>query len=240
MAVETLILRPTYGYAGTGVYPSTLSVETAHLAVCEEVSDEDATYVVSPGGMSSSLMLGFSIPDDYTTRTPVSIRVIFRAKSTDTGSATQRIEAVGIGDTDGDGTPVLCGSAGITPLSDTYETYTSTLASEYILCIWEQMHYATTTGGSSVTKYHILLQGTALANDSNNNKVAMSSRVTQVYLEVDFEVEEDTPTPEIHIKRNGTWLGVTQQFRKVDGVWVEIDTAEANNVLTNNQVVMST
>lgn len=59
-------------------------------------------------------------------------------------------------------------------------------------------------------------------------------RVTQIYLELDYEtIEEEQSTESLYIKQNDSWVEYAKAYRKANGRWTEIPLTEAFNDSTN-------
>lgn len=217
MAVETLILRPTVSKTlGVSVYPDELDVSGKyHLAVNEEIADGDATYheySVSASGCS----FYFSVPVEYSSKTPSAIRCVFCARKSNTnplnisvafGGADSTLESVVINITE-----------------ESYKIFTASLSTDFLSAMWEHMVNFQNTGDE---RAHLSLAASVIGNQ----KQTVGTRITQVYLEVDFE---DTS---IHIKKNGSWVETTQMYHKINGTWTEITVEECQQLLLGSDIV---
>lgn len=228
MAVETLILRPTYTNAGSAqCHPDTTEAESRHLLVAEEIPDGDATYIENNVAVAmASCGFYFTAPTSHLAKNPYAARIVVCAKAV----VAESILNTNIEDGNSNGT-ANTNKGNSCALTEEYATYSIEVPSDYVSGLWASILTITDGNGGSG---HILFS-TTLPTSGGSKASAGRSRITQLYLELDFEAE-DTFTPEVHVKRNGTWLGVTQQFQKVNGAWVEITTDEAKEILANNAV----
>lgn len=72
-----------------------------------------------------------------------------------------------------------------------------------------------------------VILSTALSCGENSKSAEANYSVTQMYLELDYELTNIG----IHLKSNGSWLAATQAFQKVNGTWVEITAEECKEIL---------
>jgi hypothetical protein len=232
MAVDTLILRPTDGYCDSdgGRYPETTNVDETHLLVCEEIADDDATYVVTTDILHGAYF-AVTVPSAYHNKQPSSIRIKFRARDEVSGINYAWIEING--GTESMDDDIESGNLSIT---DAYSLYSFAIPSENMLTVWETIKKPIDNVTNNESRnYHFYI----VAKKINvSSKTSSKVRITQVYLEVDFD--DDTPTSqEIYFKQNGVWLDVNAQYKKVDGLWVEITSEEAKELLNNSPILIT-
>ena len=227
MATETLILRPTSGMVIESVsrFPEDTATDDTWLLVSEEVADDDATYVCPV--LISALNLNFLIPLDYKILMPDAIKIVVRARIEDGSIATTLAGnyATSITYSD-DGSSYEFGRSNIDniPLSEEYQTILYEVPYDNIQPFWEMLGVSYNGGGVNTTHIGI----TSTGDDGKTGTM----RVTQVYLEIDFEVE-DPPTG-IFIKRNGAYIEASQIYQKINGSWTEITADEYKTILKNS------
>lgn len=208
MATKTLILRPnsTIGVVNASnivLTPSTTAEENIHLLINEEVPDDAATQINLQNTLST---ISFGIPLDWLSNIiPVSMRIVLRF-SIDKPNLLD-IEVFftdpNIPNT-GDFSSIVSRNDFHTTLTDSYETQIQTVEN------LEAIKTALLNGG------YISIMAVA---DSVNNKGG-NARVTQLYLEVDYDDEIDSETPLLYLKEGDTWAHITGTiYEKVNGVW---------------------
>lgn len=218
MATKTVILRPTSGnfYDATERYPSTTSNNNVYLLVAEEVADDDATYYTAVNALPPT-GVNFSLPDEYINMIPISIRCITRLRATSSSvtyvglNLAQKSENTNMSNN-------MTAQGYIKP-NDTYDTYTFELTAEEILGFW----YIIVNNLTDTTIPHV-----GFTSKGDDAKSSVNSHITQVYLEIDFEVEEPTG---IFIKRNNNFIEATKAYQKISGAWVEITADECKTLI---------
>lgn len=219
MATKTLILRPTASFASSNVvrYPETTADEDIYLLAAEEVADDSATYFES-SGITPYVFISFSIPVEYTTQQPTSIRATVRMRTEIDSTAVANTYIAMISGNDATNAEFMdIGDVIKTPNS--YNTYTQAVSSEYIENIWNMLLIPAPNENFNG---HL-----AIRTITDNGKGGLDVFVTQVYLEIDFEVE---PTS-IFIKRNNNFIEATKAYQKISGTWTEITAEECKTLI---------
>lgn len=212
MATKTIILRPTGGEKGSSTcYPDTLEVwETIN----EEIADDDATYCIAPK-KSNTTTLTFTIPDKYKNLTPSSIKFHHRtkcSKGTDDGTSVFLLSY-------NNGADNAYISAGQTPLISTYQDYVIEISQDILDTLYSILL------GIDNPSFHIYL-----TSGYSNDKNVGSAQITQVYLELTYEVEDDTSSESMFIRQNGSWVELSGAiYSKQNGVWTLTDSSILQN-----------
>ena len=212
MATETIIVRPAYvqfNEANNTVYPSSLSPDNTHMAINEEVADDDASYIITK--FAAQAPIGFLIPEDYIDLTPTSINVYFKAKE-DQGSRVGIAYAYDINDS---GRCVFAASRIETIYTTTYQNYCVAIPKEDLSAFY---NYTKQVDSNMKPKYGTV----AIVGESTKS----NTTITQVYLELIYGEPEDA----IYIKENGSWNMVSGTvYKKQNGVWTAVDSSTLQN-----------
>lgn len=213
MATKTLILRPTgSNFGATTFYPEGDST-TAYLLVSEELADEDSTYVLT----ESTLPRGgftFTLPDIPTV--PIAIRIIVRAcTSINDSTMTLSYPTAGLNE------DVQMGYSDKISLSTTYEDYSYSIPNEDIPLFWYAINNRDCTSG------HVT---TSCGANSTDSKASKNAKITQLYLEIDYEDEKETCIENIYLKKNSAWLELSCEiYQKQEGIWLKTNSTVFKN-----------
>ena len=211
MATKTMILRPTGMYIGgssgscTGYPDPAGGAKDYYTLVCEEVPDEDATYLTLTG--DASIVYSFQFTPSVTGIIPTAIRVASRMRTTIDGSQ-------GV---------IQCNYSGsfsvLTPidLTEQYETYIQSIPSEYIEMLWRKL-------GDS-TQRQIFCKAQNSSGSSKNTEC--NAIITQFYLEVDYEEPEIV----MYTKAENSWLPIYDNniYKKINGAW-QLSTIDSESI----------
>lgn len=207
--MATLTLRPISDDLGT---LSCSSGSSRYLLINEEVADDDATYIYSSiGGTSSSsasqiVNLGGTLPSGEFKITGAKIYI--RARATNNGTSSVAVKLA----TDSDKSSFS--------VTTSYETYSDTnVGATYI---------GKTYTSSSFPS--IILNIFATGNKSSSKDSSFDIRITQVYLELTYEAAGNTGLG-IHIKVAGVWKESQSAYKKVNGEWVSITSEDCKTIL---------
>lgn len=214
MATETLILRPTDGSAGgLACHPDTLDPWDL---INEEVADDDATYVaMASGSMFSIASIKFTLPDEYKTVVPSSVKVHHRTKSYG-ASDTAVIWKCHI--TNPEDGSVSVSEVGRNTVSSTYQDYVVEISQDIL-----EIFYLTLLNPEN---NHVSYQCTTANSGKDSNS---GINITQVYLELTYEAE-DSPSESIFIRQNGSWVELSGAiYEKQNGVWTLVDSSTLQN-----------
>lgn len=212
MATQTIILRPTGTATGSNAsytpFPTNTAKEDVYLLISEEFADDDATYLVAKG---TSLSGGILFTTTNLNITPINIRIVTRMRTTIANSTALITYSIV------DGTENL----EIINLSEEYVTYVQSIPSEHTSGFWNAM----LTNEIS----HITISAGSTSTDT---KASKDVRITQLYLEVDYDdgtgSEEITET--IYLKENGSWTSIPCTiYQKQNGAWVQTDSSIFEN-----------
>ena len=220
MAIKTLILRPITGsYDSPATYPDSVATEERYLLVSEEVADDDATYI-SINTTAINAVTMFSVPSGYQSLIPQSMRLVVRARAASTATTGLVVQRTHMSLDASSTSNVELASFAIT---SEYAMYTTTIESSIIEGVWNALYT------DNASNYFILK-----SKASSGKNTAL--RVTQVYLEVDFEVE-DTEATGIYVRNNGSFIEASKFFKMISGIWTEITVDECKSILQNNLIV---
>lgn len=202
MATKTL--RPA---SDSSVSHSRSSGNQAYLLLSESSADGDSTYIsqsisgTSSASVSSTVVMG-SIFDSINYNV-TACRLYFSARRTasNTSSASVTFKVNNSGNY----------TVSANSLSDSYTVYNSSNTD-----LVNAINQALNSGSVPSVSATITTKGNKSSSKDSNSEI----RVTQVYLEIDYE-SASRPTTAIFIKENGTWKQYGQVYKKVNGVWVE-------------------
>lgn len=212
MATETLILRPTYvvSHQNCTYYPSDISSEQIHTLIAEEAADNDSTYIIIKSLETANPYLSFVVPEEYKSKTPLSIKICGVARGYETTEAETLQLSFRYADSSAEN-----GYSGLELESISIATdwtyFEAAYPSEYINSAYEWM--INNPSGIQI----------GMMCDSIAKSTAEGIALTQMYLEVTFEEGEDIITYSVYLKNNGVWehtRGVI--YRKIGGSWQEV------------------
>ena len=228
MAIKTITLRPTGSEyivdpalniaIESLTYPPTTEVSEIYLRVNEEVADGDSTYY-KPGYTVITDSIGFSFtpPENYSSLIPVSLRIYLNVTSE------YNADVMFISLDASSGTESLSEIFRYTiPASTTYNSVEYVVEGEHIDEIWKRVSSANPSLWSSALSIR--------AVKANASKTA-NTKITQFYIEADFEVEESSG---IYVRKNGAFVEVAQTYKKVSGAWTEITTEECKSLIQSH------
>lgn len=211
MATETLILRPSYVVNRTNCayFPSDFDVEQIHLLIAEETADNDSTYIIIGASALTNPNLSFVVPKEYQSKTPTAIKICGVARGYETTEAETLQLQFRYTDSNAENGYSALELEAISIATD-WTYFETSYPSEQINAAYEWM-INNPSGIQIITNC-----------DSTTKNTAEGIALTQMYLEVTYEEEEDIITYAVYLKNNGVWetnRGVV--YKKIDGSWQE-------------------
>ena len=199
--MATLILRPV---SDESLNHSCSSGTSGYAMISESSSDDDSTYVyqtvssTKSSTVQSSFTLGGAIPSGSFKITGAKLYVRAKVTSTDIHSGTYKLS---IDDS-------LLGH--VIALSTSYQTSSSTDVAASLI--------NNTYTSSTFPSISVIISTTGNKESSKNSNYQI--RITQAYLELEYEVVAVENNPTIYIKENGNWNRYSTVYKKENGVWV--------------------
>ena len=199
--MATLILRPV---SDESLNHSCNSGSSGYSLISESSADDDSTYIyqtvssTSSASVTSSFTLGGTMPSGLFKITGATLYVRGRSSADYTYSGTYQLS--------------IDSSASSMSLSTSYQTSSNTgVATSLINNIYTSSNFPSL----SVTI-------TTAGNKSNSKNSNFQIRITQIYLELEYEEIIEDPSA-YYIKVDGRWRKVLTAYRKVNGAWEEFD-----------------
>lgn len=196
--MATLILRPV---SDESLNHSCSSGSSGYAMISESSSDDDSTYIyqtvssTSSVSVTSSFTLGGTMPSGSFKITGATLYVRGRSSANYTYSGTYQLS--------------IDSSASSMSLSTSYQTSSNT---EVAASLINNTYTSSNFPSLSVTI-------TTAGNKSQSKNSNFQIRVTQIYLELDYEeIIEDTSS--IYIKESGNWSRYSAVYQKENGIWV--------------------
>lgn len=199
--MATLILRPV---SDESLNHSCNSGTSGYSLISESSADDDSTYVyqtvssTSSASVTSSFTLGGTMPNGSFKITRATLYVRGRSSADYTYSGTYQLS--------------IDSSASSMSLSTSYQTSSSTGVATSLI---NNTYTSSNFPSLSVT---ITTAGKKSQNKNSNFQI----RVTQIYLELEYEEIIEDPSA-YYVKVDGRWRKVLTAYRKVNGVWEEFD-----------------
>lgn len=211
--MATLTLRPISSEDNISTLKCS-SGSSRYLLINEEVADDDATYIyVSVGGTNNAaggaiVDLGGTLPSGKFKVTGAKIYIRARATNSGTSSVSVRLAS----DKNDSSFSV----------TTSYKTYSDTnVGATYI--------GKTYTSSSFPSSISLNIQaGGAKANSKDSS---FEVRITQVYLELEYELIGGEPGFGIYIKVASTWKEIKSAYKKVNGEWISITSEDCKSIL---------
>ena len=198
--MATLILRPARDESIGHAYSSG---DIGYAMISESSADDDSTYIyqtvssTSSASVTSSFTLGGTMPSGSFKITGATLYVRGRSSANYTYSGTYKLS--------------IDSSASSMSLSTSYQTSSSGVATSLINNTYTSSNFPSL----SVT---ITTAGKKSSSKDSNFQI----RVTQIYLELEYEEIVEDP-PAYYVKVDGRWRKVLTAYRKVNGAWEEFD-----------------
>ena len=199
--MATLILRPARDESIGHAYSSG---DSGYAMISESSADDDSTYIyqtvssTSSASVTSSFTLGGTIPSGPFKITGATLYARGRSSADYTYSGTYQLS--------------IDSSASSMSLSTSYQTSSNTgVATSLINNTYTSLNFPSL----SVT---ITTAGKKSSSKNSNFQI----RVTQIYLELEYEEIVEDP-PAYYVKVDGRWRKVLTAYRKVNGAWEEFD-----------------
>lgn len=214
MATGTITLRPSQDI---DVEHSTSRGSNAYSMIADTVADDDSTYIYSTlssgnwGGSNvtdeSTFILSGSIPQGNIHVTEV--RMYSRARIGNNDESGSYTCYFAVGGNGGDSSDAATNAN----LTSSYQTHTSTSDS-----LVQEINDALSSGSFPQMSVRVHTNGSAASGMKAEDGYI---RVTQVYMEIDYEEVEESS--HIYIKENGRWVEYSKVFIKRNNAWVEQD-----------------
>lgn len=198
--MATLILRPARDESIGHAYSSG---DSGYAMISESSADDDSTYIyqtvssTSSASATSSFTLGGTMPSGPFKITGATLYVRGRSSANYTYSGTYKLS--------------IDSSASSMSLSTSYQTSSSGVATSLINNTYTSSNFPSL----SVT---ITTAGKKSSSKNSNFQI----RVTQIYLELEYEEIVEKPSA-YYTKINGSWKKIITIYKKIDGVWTEFD-----------------
>ena len=199
--MATLILRPV---SDESLNHSCNSGPSGYSLISESSADDDSTYIyqtvssTSSASVTSSFTLGGTMPSGSFKITGATLYVRGRSSANYTYSGTYQLS--------------IDSSASSMSLSTSYQTSSNTgVATSLINNIYTSSNFPSL----SVT---ITTAGKKSSSKNSNFQI----RVTQIYLELEYEEIIEDPSA-YYVKVDGRWRKVLTAYRKVNGAWEEFN-----------------
>lgn len=201
--MATLTLRPI---SDASLSHSCSAGSSGYVMINESSSDGDSTYIYqsltskNSASLSSTFNLGGSLPTSKYNVTAA--RLHFYARDSDNNVTSSASVAFSV---NGSGAYTVSASS----LSTSYSDYSSSDAN-----MVSAMNAILNSGDTPVITASLRTTGKKSSNNKSNGYI----RVTQIYLELDYEeiVEE---TSAIYVKENNSWKKYSAAYKKNGGVW---------------------
>ena len=199
--MATLILRPV---SDESLKHKCSSGSNGYAMISEASADDDSTYIyqaissTKSSTAESSFTLGGTMPSGSFKITGAKLYVRARATSTDIHSGTYKLS---IDDS-------LLGH--VIALSTSYQTSSSTdVGASLINNIYTS---------STFPSISVIISTTGSKEKSKNDNYQI--RITQAYLQLEYETVAVEDNPTIYIKESGKWNQYSAVYKKENGVWV--------------------
>lgn len=220
MAIKTLRLYPTShrGLDTQSYYPEDTLKENLHLLIAESIPDDDTSYiVVSYLNIVNQIGISYSVPLNLT---PLAIRVVYRAKSNNNSVLTVQATVPNPNSSGENKLGVI--ALGEVTLTSTYETYIAEVPLESITLVYNYM----------ITNDFPTTPQIGFGASIQSAKNSADARVTQAYLEIDYEAAVDGSLPQkIYIKENSAWIEKQVYiYQKLNGAWEPADKSALGSV----------
>ena len=199
--MATLILRPV---SDESLNHSCNSGSSGYSLISESSADDDSTYIyqtvssTSSASVTSSFTLGGIMPSGLFKITGATLYVRGRSSANYTYSGTYQLS--------------IDSSASSMSLSTSYQTSSSTGVATSLI---NNTYTSSNFPSLSVT---ITTAGKKSSSKNSNFQI----RVTQIYLELEYEEIVEDP-PAYYVKVDGRWRKVLTAYRKVNGAWEEFN-----------------
>ena len=199
--MATLILRPV---SDESLNHSCSSGSSGYAMISESSSDDDSTYIyqtvssTSSASVTSSFTLGGTMPSGSFKITGATLYVRGKSSANYNYSGTYQLS--------------IDSSASSMSLSTSYQTSSSTGVATSLI---NNTYTSSNFPSLSVT---ITTAGKKSSSKNSNFQI----RVTQIYLELEYEEIVEDP-PAYYVKVDGRWRKVLTAYRKVNGAWEEFN-----------------
>lgn len=194
--MATLILRPV---SDESLNHSCNSGTSGYSLISESSADDDSTYIyqtvssTSSASVTSSFTLGGTMPSGLFKIIGATLYVRGKSSADYTYSGTYQLS--------------IDSSASSMSLSTSYQTSSNGVATSLINNTYTSLNFPSL----SVTI-------TTAGNKSSSKNSNFQIRITQIYLELEYEEIVDNSI--IYIKESGNWNKYSTVYKKENGVWV--------------------
>lgn len=199
--MATLILRPV---SDASLKHKCSSGSNGYSMISEVSADDDSTYIyqaisgTKSSTVQSSFTLGGTMPSGSFKITGAKLYVRAKATSNDIHSGTYKLS---IDDS---------GLGHLIALSTSYQTSSSTDVGASLI--------NNTYTSSTFPSLSVIISTTGSKESSKNSNYQI--RITQAYLELEYEAVAVEDNSTIYIKENGNWSRYSAVYKKENGVWV--------------------
>ena len=199
--MATLILRPV---SDESLNHSCNSGSSGYSLISESSADDDSTYIyqtvssTSSASVTSSFTLGGTMPSGLFKITGATLYVRGRSSANYTYSGTYQLS--------------IDSSASSMSLSTSYQTSSNTGVATSLI---NNTYTSSNFPSLSVTI-------TTAGDKSSSKNSSFQIRVTQIYLELEYEEIIEDPSA-YYVKVDGRWRKVLTAYRKVNGAWEEFN-----------------
>lgn len=220
MATGTIILRPSQD---VNVSHAKSSGSSGYLLIADQTQDGDSTYIyqtlssTTSTTVNSTFMLSGNIPNEKINITAV--RLYSCATKGNNGETATYNCYFAINTSNGGNDSNAATSA---TLGTSY-AITSTTSSTLVTQI---NNYITSNNVFPTVSVKIATTGTKSSSKNSSNGYV---RVTQVYMEVDYETIE---TSKIYLKENNAWKEYSKIYIKENNSWVEKSMSEISSIFS--------
>lgn len=197
--MATLILRPV---SDASLKHSCSSGSSGYAMLSESSADDDSTYVyqtvssTTSTSVQSSFTLGGTMPSGSFKITGAKLYVRSRTSDYNIHSGTYKLS--------------IDSSASLIALGTSYQTSSSTEVAESLI--------NNTYTSSNFPSLSVIITTTGQKEKSKDDNFQI--RITQVYLELEYEVGTVEDNSIIYIKESGNWNRYSTVYKKENGVWI--------------------
>ena len=212
MATGTLIFRPS---SDVSLGHSRSSGSNGYSLISDETPDDNSTYIYQTfdSTTSSSASSTFVLTTDYLPRYKIRVteaRLHSRATKSGNGETASYSCRFAAGTSSGGSSDNAMTSA---TLSNGYRDASSTSTA-----LMNTINSLLSSGTFPVISVTVSTTGTKSDSKLAGNGYA---RITQVYAEFDYVIDDEDFQGSIMFKTGSSWVEATRAYKKVNGVWVE-------------------
>lgn len=220
MATGTIVLRPSRDVSLTH---KCSRGSQGYILIYDNVADDDSTYIyhnlssTSTSNHTSTFILTGEIPSGKIKINEV--RLYSRARKSSSGETANYHCYFGVNTNNG-------GNSANSGTSATLSQNYSTINENSTEMVNELNNYLNTNDTFPTISVAITTSGRKSSNKNNDGYI----RVTQVYMEIDYETIEEQSS--LYVKENGVWNKYTKIYIKSNNNWIEQQNFE--NIFNSN------